>query len=128
GGIDIEEVAERHPEHVGQVHVSTLLPFTPYKAKEAIAAVGVSGEELNRLTPIVATLVEIFLSYDLTLAEINPLGKTRDGRFLVLDGHVDLEGDARDKHSTLLQELGTGRAEPRGARPPSAFALRGAQV
>src|SRR5947207_274584 len=58
GGIDIEEVAERHPEHVGQVHVSTLLPFTPYKAKEAIAAVGVSGDDLGRLTPIVATLVD----------------------------------------------------------------------
>src|SRR5207237_1364669 len=43
GGIDIAEVAERHPEHVGQVHGSTLLPFTPYTAKEAIAAVGVSG-------------------------------------------------------------------------------------
>src|SRR5207247_1547123 len=43
GGIDIEEVAERHPEHVGQVHVSTLLPFTPYKAKEPVAAVGVAG-------------------------------------------------------------------------------------
>jgi len=128
GGIDIEEVAEQHPEHVGQVHVSTLLPFTPYKAKEAIAAVGVSGEDLNRLTPIVATLVEIFLRYDLTLAEINPLGKTRDGRFLVLDGHVDLEGDARDKHTTLLQELGIGKEETREARPPTEFEVKGAQV
>jgi len=128
GGIDIEEVAEQHPEHVGQVHVSTLLPFTPYRAKEAIAAVGVSGEDLNRLTPIVATLVEIFLRYDLTLAEINPLGKTRDGRFLVLDGHVDLEGDARDKHAKLLQELGIGKEETREARPPTEFELKGARV
>src|SRR4029077_93311 len=98
GGIDIEEVAEKHPEHVSRTHLSTLLPFSPHRAKEAIAAVGVSGEDLNRLAPIVATLVEIFLRYDLTLAEINPLGKTRDGRFLVLDGHVDLEADAREKH------------------------------
>ena len=128
GGIDIEEVAERHPEHVGQVHVSTLLPFTPYKAKEAIAAVGVSGDDLGRLTPIVATLVEIFLRYDLTLAEINPLGKTEDGRFLVLDGHVDLEGDARDKHAKLLQELGIGKEETREARPPTEFELKGARV
>src|SRR2546425_5278234 len=52
----------------------------------------------------VATLVEIFLRYDLTLAEINPLGKTEGGRFLVLDGHVDLEGDARDKHATRSEE------------------------
>src|SRR5438093_1026993 len=47
GGIDIEEVAERHPEHVSRVHLSTLLPFSPYRAKEAVATVGVSGEDLN---------------------------------------------------------------------------------
>src|SRR5437867_13208524 len=68
GGIDIEEVAETHPEHVAQVHLSTLLPFSPFKAKEAVAAVGVTAEDLNRLTPIVASLVEVFLRYDLTLA------------------------------------------------------------
>src|SRR5213078_2742041 len=50
GGIDIEEVAETHPEHVAQVHLSTLLPFSPFKAKEAVAAVGVTAEDLNRLT------------------------------------------------------------------------------
>src|SRR5207244_5119897 len=55
GGIDIEEVAEKHPEHVGQVHVSTLLPFTPYKAKEAIAAVGARGAGRHSVQPFVAT-------------------------------------------------------------------------
>src|SRR6266404_4597397 len=128
GGIDIEEVAETHPEHVARVHFSTLLPFSPYTAKEAVAAVGVTGDDLTRLTPIVASLVEIFLRYDLTLAEINPLGKTKDGKFLVLDGHVDLEGDARDKHAKLLQELGIGKEETREARPPTEFELKGARV
>ena len=128
GGIDIEEVAEKHPEHVSRTHLSSLLPFSPHRAKEAIAAVGVTGDDLNRLTPIVATLIEIFLRYDLTLAEINPLGKLKDGRFLVLDGHVDLEGDARDKHAKLLAELGVGKEETREARPPTPFEIRGAQV
>jgi succinyl-CoA synthetase beta subunit len=128
GGIDIEEVAEKHPEHVSRTHLSTLVPFSPHRAKEAIAAVGVTGDDLNRLTPIVATLIEIFLRYDLTLAEINPLGKLKDGRFLVLDGHVDLEGDARDKHAKLLAELGVGKEETREARPPTPFEIRGAQV
>jgi succinyl-CoA synthetase beta subunit/citryl-CoA synthetase large subunit len=128
GGIDIEEVAEKHPEHVAQVHVSTLFPFSPYKAKEAIAGTGVTGEDLNRIIPIVSTLVEIFLRYDLTLAEINPLGKTPDGKFLVLDGHVDLEADARDKHAKVLQELGIGKDETREARPPTEFEIKGAQV
>ena len=128
GGIDIEEVAEKHPEHVSQVHLSTLVPFQPYKAKEAISGTGVSGDDLNKLIPIVSTLVEVFLRYDLTLAEINPLGKTEDGRFLVLDGHIDLEGDARDKHAKLLQDLGIGKEETREARPPTPFEIKGAEV
>jgi succinyl-CoA synthetase beta subunit len=128
GGIDIEEVADKHPDHVSRTHLSTLLPSSPYKAKEAIAGVGVTGEDLNRLTPIVATLIDVFLRHDLTLAEINPLGKLQDGRFLVLDGHVDLEADARDKHAKLLDELGIGKEETREARPPTPFEIKGAQV
>ena len=128
GGIDIEEVAEKHPEHVSRTHFSTLVPFTPYIAKQAIAATGVSGDDLNKLTPIVATLIEIFLRYDLTLAEINPLGKTEDGKFLVLDGHIDMEGDARDKYAALLVELGIGKEETREARPPTPFEIAGAAV
>jgi len=128
GGIDIEEVAEQHPDHVSRTHVSTILPFSAYRAKEAIGAVGVTGDVLNRMTPILATLVELFLRYDLTLAEINPIGRLEDGRVLVLDGHVDLEGDARDKHAALLQALGIGKEETREARPPTEFEIRGAEV
>ncbi len=128
GGIDIEEVAEQHPEHVSHVHISTILPFSAYSAKEAIGAVGVSGDVLNRMTPILATLVELFLRYDLTLAEINPIGRLEDGRVLVLDGHVDLEGDARDKHAALLKDLGVGKEETREARPPTEFEIKGAEV
>jgi succinyl-CoA synthetase beta subunit len=128
GGIDIEEVAEQHPDRVSRTHLSSILPFSAYRAKEAIGAVGVTGDVLNRLTPILATLVELFLRYDLTLAEINPIGRLEDGRVLVLDGHVDLEGDARDKHAGLLKDLGIGKEETREARPPTQFEIRGAEV
>ncbi len=128
GGIDIEEVAEKHPEHVSKTNFSTLLPTTPRVAKEAISATGVTGGELNKLTPIVAKLVDIFLKYDLTLAEINPLVRLEDGRFVVLDGHVDMEAEARDRHRALLDELGIRPEETRQARPPTDFEIRGAQV
>jgi succinyl-CoA synthetase beta subunit/citryl-CoA synthetase large subunit len=128
GGIDIEEVAEKHPEHVSRTHVSNLLPFQPYRAKEAVSATGVTGDDLSKLAAIVQMLVELFQRYDLTLAEINPIGKTSDGRILVLDGHVDLEGDARDKHAKVIAELGIGKEETREARPPTAFEIKGAQV
>jgi succinyl-CoA synthetase beta subunit len=128
GGIDIEEVAEKHPEHVSRTHVSNLLPFQAYRAKEAVSATGVTGDDLSKLAAIVQMLVELFQRYDLTLAEINPIGKTSDGRILVLDGHVDLEGDARDKHAKVIAELGIGKEETREARPPTAFEIKGAQV
>jgi len=128
GGIDIEEVAERHPEHVSRTHFSTILPLTPRVAKEAVSAVGVSGRELNRLTPIVLELARLFLDVDLTLAEINPLARLEDGRFVVLDGHVDLEAEARGKHAALLEELGIGEEETRQAREPTAFEIAGRKV
>jgi succinyl-CoA synthetase beta subunit/citryl-CoA synthetase large subunit len=128
GGIDIEEVAEEHPQHVSKTHFSTILPTSPRIAKEAIAATGVTGGALNKLTPIVAKLIDIFLDYDLTLAEINPLVRLEDGRFVVLDGHVDMEAEARGQHLALLEELGIQPEETRQARPPTPFEIRGAEV
>jgi succinyl-CoA synthetase beta subunit/citryl-CoA synthetase large subunit len=128
GGIDIEEVAEKHPEHVSKTHFSSILPLSPRIAKEAVGAVGVSGSELNRLTPIVFELMQVFLDYDLTLAEVNPLARLEDGRFIVLDGHVDMEAEARGRHEKLLEELGIGEDETRQARPPTEFEIAGRKV
>ena len=106
GGIDIEEVAEKHPEHIGKRHFSTLLPFSDFMAKELIASIGVGGSDLTRLTHIAANLARIFHSYGLTLAEINPLARLEGGRFVCLDGHVDMEDDARESQRAILTELG----------------------
>ncbi len=48
GGIDIEEVAETHPEHIGRKHFSTLIPFSDHKAKELVASVGITGSDIDR--------------------------------------------------------------------------------
>src|SRR3712207_7234613 len=52
GGIDIEEVAEQHPEAIGRGHFSTILPHMDFVAKDVIASIGITGSELNRLTQI----------------------------------------------------------------------------
>jgi succinyl-CoA synthetase beta subunit/citryl-CoA synthetase large subunit len=128
GGIDIEEVAEKHPAHIGKRHFSTLFPFSDFVAKELVASVKISGAELGQLSRIAAGLARMFVQYGLTLAEINPLAKLADGRFVCLDGHVDMEDDARDQHKALLQELGIAPDEKRQARPPTPFEIKGAAV
>src|ERR671917_24689 len=73
GGIDIEEVAETHPDKVGRRHLSNLMEPGDFEAKEVIASTGVTGRALQRCTPIMARLARLFSTYDMTLAEINPL-------------------------------------------------------
>ncbi|HYM16489.1 MAG TPA: ATP-grasp domain-containing protein, partial [Dehalococcoidia bacterium] len=128
GGIDIEEVAETHPQHVARAHFSTFQPFQEFRIKELVSSLGITGNELNQLARIVSRLAQAFLRYGLTLAEINPLAQLEDGSFIALDAHCDMEEEARDQQKPLLAELGIGNDETRQARPPTDFELRGAAV
>jgi succinyl-CoA synthetase beta subunit len=128
GGIDIEEVAETHPDHVGRGHFSNILPLSDYQAKEVIASVGISGSRLNRLVPILTRLAQLFVERDMTLAEINPLGELADGSFVALDAHMDMENEARPRQQALLEELGVGEEETRQAREATPFELAGEEV
>jgi succinyl-CoA synthetase beta subunit/citryl-CoA synthetase large subunit len=128
GGIDIEEVAETHPDHVGRAHFSTLRPFSDYEAKQVIASVGVTGRALTRLTPILSRLARLFTEYDMTLAEINPLAELADGSFVAVDAHMDMETEGRPRQKALLKELGVGDEETREAREPTQFEIDGEKV
>src|SRR5918912_1422442 len=128
GGIDIEEVAETHPERIGRQHFSTLLPPMDFRAKDAVASVGISGSELNRLTPILSRLAQLFLKYDMTLAEINPLAQLVDGSFVAVDAHMDMEKEGRVRQQELLKELGVADEETREAREPTKFEIEGEKI
>ncbi len=128
GGIDIEQVAEEQPDKVGRRHFSNILPLSDFAAKEVIASTGVTGSDLNRLVPIVTRLARLFVENDMTLAEINPLGKLAGGSFVALDAHMDMENEARGRHRALLKDLGIGDEETREAREPTPFELAGEEV
>lgn len=115
GGIDIEQVAAEHPDHLGRGHLSNLLPVSDFEAKRAIAQTGVSGSELTRGTAILARLARLQRDLDLTLAEINPLARLEDGSFVALDAHMEMEDEARPRHGKLLEELGI---DPEDGRTP----------
>src|SRR3990170_1951240 len=78
GGIDIEEVAEQHPDRVAKLHFSALMPFSDFRMKELIAslppeadspsAAAIGGGQLTALTRVGSRLAQTFLQYDLTLA------------------------------------------------------------
>ena len=121
GGIDIEEVAESHPDHVGRGHLSSLLPISDFQAKQVIADTGVTGSELARATPILARLARMMRDCDMTLAEINPLARLEDGSFVALDAHMEMENEAMPRQKALLDELGIGPDDTREPYEPSEF-------
>jgi succinyl-CoA synthetase beta subunit len=128
GGIDIEEVAEQHPDHVGRGHFSNILPLSDFQAKQVIASVGITGSRLNKLVPILTRLARLFVEYDMTLAEINPLAELQDGSFVALDAHMDMENEARPRQKALLKDLGVGDEETRQAREATEFELAGEAI
>src|ERR671936_1099665 len=65
GGIDIEEVADQHPDHVGRRHFSNILPLSEFAAKEVVSQVGVTGSRLNKLVPILTRLARLFVEHDM---------------------------------------------------------------
>jgi succinyl-CoA synthetase beta subunit len=122
GGIDIEQVAEEHPDHVGRGHFSNLLPFSDFQAKQVIAAAGVTGKELTRLVPIVTRLARLFQERDMTLAEINPLAQLEDGSFVALDAHMEMENEAMPRQKKVLAGMGIGEDEgTREGHEPTPF-------
>jgi len=122
GGIDIEEVAEKHPGHVGRGHLSNLMDVADFEAKQVIAATGVSGRQLTRATPILARLAELFRDRDMTLAEINPLAELEDGSFVALDAHMEMENEATGRQRALLrEELEIAEDDTREPYEPSDF-------
>ncbi len=122
GGIDIEEVAEKHPDHVGRGHLSNLRSISDFQAKQVVSkAGGLTGRELTHATPVLARLAQLQRDYDMTLAEINPLARLSDGSFVALDAHMEMEDEAVGRHRRMLSEIGVGLDEPRELYEPSEF-------
>ena len=109
GGIDIEQVASEHPDHVGRGHLSNLHPIADFEAKQTVARCGMTGSQLNRATAVLARLARLQRDYDVTLAEINPLARLADGSFVALDAHMEMEDEAVGRHRKTLGEIGVAR-------------------
>jgi succinyl-CoA synthetase beta subunit/citryl-CoA synthetase large subunit len=121
GGIDIEQVAAEHPDHVGRGRLSNLLEVADFEAKQVVSRVGMTGSELNRATAVLARLARLQRDYDMTLAEINPLARLADGSFVALDAHMEMETEAVGRQRKVLAELGIESDEPREPYEPSEF-------
>ncbi|HEY8496758.1 MAG TPA: ATP-grasp domain-containing protein, partial [Limnochordales bacterium] len=94
GGMDIEEIAEKHPEKVAKLWLNAGLGLRDFHIRQLAAQAGVPAELLKQLAPIMRKVYEILKSRDATLVEINPLARLADGRLVALDGKMEIDDNA----------------------------------
>ncbi|HZZ64007.1 MAG TPA: ADP-forming succinate--CoA ligase subunit beta [Candidatus Baltobacteraceae bacterium] len=98
GGMDIEEVADEHPESIAKAFVPTAQGYWPYIGRELAFSSGLDPGYRKALPQILAGLYDVFFAYGAKLVEINPLILTTDGRVFASDSKVELDDDALYKH------------------------------
>ncbi len=101
GGMEIEEVAERTPEKIVKVYVDPAVGLRPFQAVEVASRLGFEGAAFKEATKFIRALYRAYEESDATIAEINPLVRTTDGRVVALDAKVNLDDNALFRHADL---------------------------
>lgn len=107
GGVEIEKVAAETPEKIVKVWVHPLLGFQKYQAREIGFALKLEGEKFKSFCELLENLYTAYEETDATLAEINPLITTKDGKVLALDAKINFDDNAlfRQKEVLGLRDL-----------------------
>jgi succinyl-CoA synthetase beta subunit len=94
GGVEIEEVAARHPERILRVHVDPATGVQPFHGRTLAFGLGLSGSEVRAFTGFVLSLYRAFVELDCAIVEINPLVVTSSGDVVALDAKVSFDDNA----------------------------------
>jgi succinyl-CoA synthetase beta subunit len=101
GGMDIEEVAAKHPEKIFKELVDPVLGLAPFQARNLAYALGLKGDPAKNAAAFLAKLYRAFIDVDGSLAEINPLVLTTDGQVLALDCKMSFDDNALYRHREI---------------------------
>ncbi|MCS7022373.1 MAG: ADP-forming succinate--CoA ligase subunit beta [Gemmataceae bacterium] len=101
GGMEIEEIAARHPEKILKTYVAPETGLLPFQARRLAYELGFTPAQVPQVENILHALARVFLQKDATLAEINPLALTRNGQIVVLDAKIDFDDNALFRHPDI---------------------------
>ena len=98
GGMDIEEVAESHPEKIIKVSVDPATGWQDYQSRQLAKDLGMEGKAAGELAKFMRALTRAYDDLDCSLLEINPLITTKDGKVLALDAKINFDDNAMFRH------------------------------
>ncbi len=102
GGVEIEKVAEETPEKIIKVAVDPAAGFTPFIGRKLAYGIGIKDKELvKEATKFFKGLYDLYIATDCTIAEINPLVKTKSGEMIALDAKLNFDDNALFRHPEI---------------------------
>jgi len=112
GGMDIEEVAENHPEKILKEWIDPAVGLRPFQANKVAFALGLQGPALKEMVKFIQALYRAYEDTDASQFEINPVLKTSDNKILAVDAKVNLDDNALYRHKTFADLRDTSEEDP----------------
>src|SRR3954464_1501998 len=102
GGVEIEEVAKKSPEKVLKEPLHPLLGLQGYQARELAYKLGFKDKMAGEAAKMMMNLAKAFVKTDASLAEINPLVVTKDGKLIAIDAKFNFDDNALFRHNDIV--------------------------
>ena len=112
GGMDIEAVAAETPEKIIKVFVDPLVGIQAYHCRETAFGLGLSPAAMKAFVPMLRNLYRMFVEYDCSLVEINPLVITTGDAVIALDAKVNFDANALFRHKDILEYRDLDEEDP----------------
>ena len=112
GGVEIEVVAAEHPEKILKEAVDPAVGFQAFQARKLAFGLGLQGGQVSEAVKFLGGLTRAFEATDASLAEINPLVVTKDGRVLALDAKMTFDDNALFRHPDIRELRDLNEEDP----------------
>jgi succinyl-CoA synthetase beta subunit len=112
GGMDIEEVAAKHPEKILKEQINPAIGWQDYQARRLAKDLGMNPGQTTELVRFLRALTRCYEDMDCSLLEINPLITTKDGKVLALDAKINFDDNALYRHPELAEWRDPNEEDP----------------
>jgi succinyl-CoA synthetase beta subunit len=116
GGVEIEEVAAKHPEKILREAIDPVVGLGAWQARNLAFGLGLSGTAVNSFVKFATAMHEAFIETDCSIVEINPLVVTKQGEVLALDAKINFDDNALFRHKDLAALRDPDEEDPREAQ------------
>ncbi len=103
GGVEIEKIAEEHPEKILKIEVDPLLGVLAFQSWEIAHRLELTDKQTKQFMDMLPKLGKMFVECDLSLLEINPLIVNENGDLICLDAKITLDDNAMYRHPLLRE-------------------------